>query len=1235
MINFRYEILQKLGEGGSGEVFLVEDTLRNDQQVALKVLHSAEKVGAESDEAFRNEVSALSSLTHPNLIRIFDFGIIREAEPSVLEQRRFFTMELIRGTDSLEWSTSVRDQKEKERLLELLLLQALSVLSYVHREGIIHFDIKPQNLVLVGEQDAAAAPLLRLTDFGFAKQQNQTSDVQVRGTLEYTAPEMIRRQAFDSRVDLYSLGATFFHLVEGHCPFEASSPVDLVKRVLTEEPVFQADVLPDGQTLRQVILQLLEKDPRKRFRDAEEAARSLVADMPNGKDLLESYFGLSKQPKFVGRKTELLYLTDALSVVGKGDPLTSPAIVISGGEGIGKSSLLRQAVKFARSLELTVLETETIQNDIPFSSIGRILQLLISEVQSFSSEGKDLFARNKVVLGLQQQIEPATLQLWAQEKEKYVELIARFILEAAELFPFILVGDNIQLMDEQSVGVLRTIVRDVRNGNVLLLAGETAKTAHVLPATIAYEISLRELSQAEVTEMSVSVLGHHEVSMGVGSSVYDMYGGTPVIVVEALNAVGSLIPKEALHNAERGKQFIATFESQLPRNIDDFILARYRKLARERQLILSILSCFQNPASSMLLLDVLPFHKQRSLDQLRYLQLDGFVGASETNQLLMIRMKRLKDAIYTSIVDEHHDLHTLVAAALESSPVENSFTQLQELGYQFAKAGDGSKAITYYEQAADEGLRLFAFQRALQLFDEAIKLAATAGNTARELELKAKYVGALFKAGLYQESIDLGRKLVEGEGISMPTRMALSKAVGLSLSRLGEAERAQEFLAIVLQLSQDESERLELKQELVGLEISAGRFQDAEKESLDQLEHAKKLKNDRLMGAIYTDLGISAFFQDRFDYAAECFGEALKKYEELNEKTQVTNSMNNIGNALSAKGDFARAISFWERALKASQEFGTAIQQAQIQNNLGIAHYNLKQYKKAKEFYSQARAMYQRINSRIGLAYALTNLGEVLFAEGEYESAFGRWSEGKELYASMDNAQALAETCLHLANVLFRLGDPDAMCAQLDEAERLIHDRKLETFSARYDYLRGLCMLAQKNFVRGEELLTKSREAYRTDRSKDMYWSCTLKLADAMHSQGKSKEAVGLITDFLGTSEVKMFPMIVAEANYLTGVIAMAKPEVVPEKAILYFKQGIEAIAKEPVSETTWKLTFALAREYYERGQRDRAKEFLLKTKLVVQFFLSHFQSPELKQRYLAVDQKQNVLATIEAITKQ
>ncbi|MEO8168514.1 MAG: tetratricopeptide repeat protein, partial [bacterium] len=527
------------------------------------------------------------------------------------------------------------------------------------------------------------------------------------------------------------------------------------------------------------------------------------------------------------------------------------------------------------------------------------------------------------------------------------------------------------------------------------------------------------------------------------------------------------------------------------------------------------------------------------------------------------------------------------------------------------------------------------FQRSLQLFEEAAKLAASSGDVEREIDVQTKYVSALFKAGMYQESVDLGGKLVERKQLSLPHRMALSKAIGLSLSRLGEAERAQEFLTIVLHLSQDEAEQLELKQELVGLKISAGHFQDAEKESIAQLEQAKKLNNHKLMGAIYTDLGISTFFQSRYDYAAECFGEALKKYEELNEKTQVTNSMNNIGNAMSAKGDFTQAIEFWVRALKASKEFGTVTQQAQIQNNLGIAHYNLKQYKKAKEFYSECRSIYERTNSRIGLGFALTNLGEVMFAEGEYESALERWTEAKQIYVSIDNAQALVETCLYLANVLHRLGDPNAMCAQIREVERIVVDRKLETFVSRANYFQGLCMFSKKNLPEAVERLIEAREGFGADLSKDMFWICTLKLAETLHAQEQSEEAIALISEVLKSAEAKQFPTVVAEGNYLTGVIAMAKPQIVPDKAISFFKAGIEAIAKEPVSEITWKLTYALAREYYERGQRDRAKEFLLKTKLVVQFFLSHFRSPELRKSYLAVDQKQNMLDTIEAITKQ
>jgi tetratricopeptide (TPR) repeat protein len=812
--------------------------------------------------------------------------------------------------------------------------------------------------------------------------------------------------------------------------------------------------------------------------------------------------------------------------------------------------------------------------------------------------------------------------------------MARFISESSVILPFIIVVDNAQHLDDSSANVLRTVARDDHSQRFLLFVAETAERVEILPPTIARELHLHELAEDDISRMSASLFGEGGVSSEIGSRIYQLYGGTPGIVVEALNAVSAIIPDDALRDSSNARKYIAELESKLPKNIDDFLLGRFHKLNRERQLIISILSCVQYPIKASLLYQVLPFHTLRSADHTRFLQLDGFIGVAENDRSVYIRMKRLKDAVYETIKEERNELHALIATTLEQDQTAPDFTRLQEMAYQFSRCNNYEKACTFSDRAGDEGLKFFALQRALQLYRDAIGSSKLTDQPERDLCLQVKYASALHKAGSYREAIDLGKELTESKRPTAEQQFNLLKVMGLSASRLGETEQAQKYLTLSLKLSTNEIEQLELRQELVGLQISAGHFKEAEIECREQLAYAKHLNVDRLVGAIYTDLGIAAFFQDHFDDAVLCFTDAMKTYEALNEKTQVINSINNIGNALSAKGDFTQAITYWERALKSSQEFGTPHQQAQIQNNLGIAYYNLKKYDKAKQFYADARAGYERTNSKIGYAFALTNLGEVMFAEGEYEGALNQWRDAKQLYASMDNPHGYSESCLHIANVLSRLGDLTSMSAQLDDADKMIEKNSLDTFRGKYHYLRGMCFLKQGKVESAEEAFRRACDLYRADNAKESLWLSSIRLAECFVQQRKHTAAASALFEVLNNSEAARLPHVIAEADYLIGTVALAEPSIIHEKPIVYFKHGIDAIAKEPVSETTWKLAFALAREYYERGQRERAREFLIKTRLILQFFLSHFKSLELKKQYLEVDQKERVFATIEAITK-
>lgn len=1229
MINYRYRIVEKLGEGGSGEVFQVEDTLKKNRRLAMKILHSAEKSGAASDEIFRNEVSQLVKLSHPNLVRIVDFGVVRHAHEEFLLQRRFFTMEFVHGADTLEWIASSVDPDRKEEFLEVLLLQTLSVLDYIHREGIIHFDVKPQNLVLVGEKGISDAPVVKLTDFGFSKRRDDVLDVSIRGTLEYTAPELLRHEAFDHRVDLYSLGATFFHLLEGRCPFEAKDPVELVKLVLTNEIKFSGN---HDSRLRVVIRGLMQKDPERRFRSAEEAARTLVSDVPAGNELLESYFGLAWQPKFVGRKDELNLLSKGITALGGSTDAAQPsAVVVTGGEGIGKTALLREAVKFARSCEVQVYELESLSSDVPFQAIASVIPLLGSDVRSFSIGGSAVFDRYAPILGLND-VDACRFDLWGEKKDVFIETISRFLVECSRVFPFLVLADDSQHIDEPSVQVLRTALRDVPAGRMFVLAAMFGDAPRSLLSDGAVLMRLGELNHEEITEMCASALDLGSAAGDLGSLLFSLYGGTPGILVEALNALAGLVMPQDLLNDETTREFITGLDARLPRTIDEFLIARFQKLSRERQLVMNIVACFQYPVRIDILIHLLPFHRLRSGDHLRFLRLEGFLTTGDNDQVLFIRMKRLKDTIYDSIGHEKAELHSLIATTLEQHIRKNEFTELQEIAFQFSASGNHEKASFYYEQAADAGLERFAFQRAVQLIDQAINASEQARNNERSLLLQVRRVKFLYRAGMFKEAVEAGSALLHR--IHPEQNVVLFKYIGLSLSRLGDTGQAQQYISMALQESVHEIERLELRQELVGLQITAGHFKQAEESCREQLAFAIGLKNNRLLGAIYTDLGIVSFFQDRFDEAVNCFADALKAYELINEKSQVTNAINNIGNALSAKGDYQQAIQYWERALKASLEFGTLNQQAQIYSNLGIAHYNLKEYAKAKEFYATALNLNRRMESKSGLAATLVNLGEVLFAEGEYEPALECWQQAKQLYSVMDSAHLLAESCLHIAEVFARIGDVKTMERQLKQAARLIADNNLESFAAWYDYLVGLCNKKKGRFLEAEEAFERVCARVQTDEAKEMHYLATIHGAECRLHRGESVRAADEIRALLQNPHAVMFPFVVAEADYLLGTIATVRPDAVPEKAIVYFKRGMDAIAKEPVSETTWKLAYALAHEYYERGQHERAKEFLVKTRLVLKYFLSHFRSDELKEQYLAADHKDRVFAIIDSLTK-
>lgn len=248
----RYRIEQRLGAGGMGVVYRATD-LELEDEVAIKVLKLRDMEEDQRVSRFKQEIRLARKIVHTNVCRIYDFGSWGEL--------RFVTMELLDGQtlDDLMGSGEVVDLETRLGLFRGLL----AGLEAAHEAGIIHRDIKPQNVMVTGDGRSV------LMDFGIARQfqsEEITTTGEVVGTPVYMAPERLLGREVDQRCDIYSLGVILFELITGRQPFAGNTVFEIAQHQINDPVPSPREVDPDIPTwLDLIVLKMLEKNPEHRF----------------------------------------------------------------------------------------------------------------------------------------------------------------------------------------------------------------------------------------------------------------------------------------------------------------------------------------------------------------------------------------------------------------------------------------------------------------------------------------------------------------------------------------------------------------------------------------------------------------------------------------------------------------------------------------------------------------------------------------------------------------------------------------------------------------------------------------------------------------------------------------------------------------------------------------------------------------------------------------------------------
>ena len=285
----RYELQEVIGVGGMAVVYKAYDNI-DDRTVAVKILKDEFLASEEFRRRFKNESKAIAVLSHPNIVKVYDVSYGDKLQYIVMEYVEGITLkEYIEQQGVISWKETVH-----------FTTQILRALQHAHDKGIVHRDIKPQNIMLLENGT------IKVTDFGiarFSRSETRTMTDTAIGSVHYISPEQARGDITDDKSDIYSVGVVMYEMLTGQLPFQSDNSVSVAIMQLQTDPVKPREInssIPEG--LEQITMRAMQKNPKDRYQSAAEMILDLEEFKRNPSIKFDySYFVDNEPTKFVDK----------------------------------------------------------------------------------------------------------------------------------------------------------------------------------------------------------------------------------------------------------------------------------------------------------------------------------------------------------------------------------------------------------------------------------------------------------------------------------------------------------------------------------------------------------------------------------------------------------------------------------------------------------------------------------------------------------------------------------------------------------------------------------------------------------------------------------------------------------------------------------------------------------------------------------------------------------------------
>ncbi len=1055
VINCRYQPVSTIGTGSNGYLYLVHDLLMDNASFALKIINPSEFNSAEglTLRDINKKYDIIKNLKHPNIVQIYDFGIMDESF--------FIVMEYLEG-ESLRNIISSHKQLHLVEILQITA-QVSRALDFIHSRDLLYSEISPSNIIISNN-----IPVL--LDFGLSETRYLIEGKPGKELL-YKAPESLTGDiSFSS--DYFSLGVLLYEMIAGRKYYLADniSHENFDINVMKEQKVFEEhrenalSLLKDDRC-RQILRRFLSFDKAERHRNSTEIIDDINKFFNTSFEIetsqtRESYtLGCS----FADRQNDLAGMKSRL------DEKSINFHIYSGPAGIGKTRLFKEFGRYCRSNNIDFYEASCSEGEVTeYCLISDLLQNMVSNsgqglLLEYSTHLRYLLPDHPLFRGYHD----LSIKNQKALREIITERISDYFLDFFSSLSrkAVIAIYNLQWLEEGSAGILKRLLekiefRDNNGQNFAFFAslsedmmGENNNITEILINRRTEACTLKELDEQGTGDYLINIFGRHFIDESIKDSagqIRDMAGGKPLFLSELIK---SLIAEGFIYK-ENGcwKSHKYLKNKDINKNIQEIARKRMEGVLSDRtiRLVLHIMSLLRVDLSFEMLNSLLRNLYNKDLSKilillenqeiLKFIRFHNYMAVNFSSTFL-------KDIVKQTI-DDKNLLNRLLGEYLETLPGRFRNSLLEETAYHFMEAGVKDKAVRYYTECADSSQDRHFNEKALRLYDTVLQIIPE-NNKEKRLQILLKKAISLEALSRWDAAAELLEEIIE----SAETRGFLrlhGKAYNISGSiniKQGYYEKAKEALDKSLgifknnQISNDYAETI--------YNIGNYYFEQSHlKEAISYYEEYKELcikLNDRAnYSSILNEIGNVYYLLSDYIMALEYY----ESYKELSRKSEEKRdygiALGNIGNVYYILGDYEKALKYFQDYGKITLEIGDKREYKNAMCSLGNIYYVMGSFEEALKHYSTSHDVSKEIGDKRGRSNALGNLGNIYLFRNDNEKALECFETLLEISKEIGYKTGQGFAVGSIGNIYYNQGQFEKALGNYEESVNLyqeINDR--------------------------------------------------------------------------------------------------------------------------------------------------------------------------------------------------